>query len=416
MKKITGLASFALSVLFLIMVLVYTAYAIETKPEPEEREVASAEFEVTVVEVSPGPEQASVQAYGEVRAKFELSLRTELPGRIVVLKEDFEAGRVLAENSVVVELDDKSYQQQLAQAKRELAQAKLDLMLERQESEQSQLDWKQSGLTGKVDDLGLRKPQLALAEAKYEQAQALLVVANQNVERTVIRLPFKATIAERLVSPGQFLQGGEAIATLYSTDKLEITVSINSKQWALLGAEGAIGNNSIIGRRVQLLGQGGRQWQGEVDRLAQNLDANTRLRGIVIRVLSPDIEGQLLLPGAFVEVIIPGAKTAGVLALPASSVDSTGDVWFVDSEQRLRNFRAEIIFQKVGTVFVRPPALKPQIVNKSSLNVLLAPLPNYINGQTVQLIRQENKPGDGLNGVEVLSNELNVSNSGSQGK
>ncbi|MCV6622180.1 MAG: HlyD family efflux transporter periplasmic adaptor subunit [Cellvibrionaceae bacterium] len=384
----------------LMLSLAYTVYAIENRPEPEKYQEAQRKVLVTVEAISVGAHQGRVFANAEVRPKYEMSLSSELSARVESLHPLFETGRVLSKGTSLLKVDALRFQQEYAQAQQNLAQANLNLQLEKQESKQALLEWQESGFAKAVsvakgskiakeskgskieaDDLRLRKPQLQLAQAEVEQAAAALKLAKQNLDRTEMRLPFDAVISERLVAPGQFLQAGQAVATIYSANDLELTVMLKPSEWQLLfGANHSIENYQA---NIILSGDDGSSWQAKIARAGQTFDRQTRLRPLVLRVVQDPKQEMSLLSGNFVGVEIPGRVEQGLMAVAASSVSSCGDLWYVDTKKRLRSFSADIAFQHKGTVYVRPPAG----LASQSLDILSSPLPHYVNGQQVEVQR-----------------------------
>ncbi|MBB6522666.1 efflux RND transporter periplasmic adaptor subunit [Pseudoteredinibacter isoporae] len=389
----TGGPLLAALVLFVVSIS-YTSYAIDNKPEPEQQSLDKQLAQVTVQSLSLETHQAYVYAHAEVRSRYELQLSSELSGRVQSLNTAFESGRILPAQTVLLDIDPLRYQQELAQAEQDLAQATLDLMLEQQEAKQARLEWQESGLQGQADDLRLRKPQLQLAKAKLAQTQARLKLAKQNVARTKIDLPFTAVVVERLVAPGQYVQAGEAIATIHSAEELELKVMLNPSQWALLADQ----TPTLVQKNILLRDKQGGQWTAKIARMEQRLDRETRLRSLVLEVVPSDKNQEPLLPGNFVTAEIPGRQEEQLLAVPASSLSSLGELWYVDKEQRLRHFKADISFQYDGKVYVRPPESIASKISNASLDFLTTPLPGYVGGQKVmpQKAKDQNAISDQL--------------------
>lgn len=377
-------AVIVMAFVLLIASVSYTSYAIDKRPEPEQQQSDKNLTQVSVQAIELESHRAYVYAHAEVRSKYELQLRSELSGRVEGLNEQFESGRILPAQAVILDIDPLRYQQELAQARQDLAQAKLDLMLEKQESMQAQLEWQESGLSGQADELRLRKPQLRLAEAKVSQAEAQLQLAEQNIARTRIKLPFTSVVVERLVAPGQYVQAGEAVASIHSAEELELKVMLNQSQWALL----ADNSETLLEKNIILRDKQGEQWSARIARMEQRLDRDTRLRSLVLEVPNSEDSQAPLLPGNFVTAEIPGREEQQLLAVPASSLSSLGELWYVDENQRLRSFRADIAFQYDGKIYVRPPQNIRLITPGKSFELLTTPLPAYVAGQKVMPIKR----------------------------
>lgn len=104
-------------------------------------------------------------------------------------------------------------------------------------------EWR--GVTDQTpSDLALYKPQLAREQANIEAAKADLLIAQRDLNKTVIRAPFNAVVATRSVGLGQYVEQGEVLGQLMSTDIAQIRLPLSVAQ--LKRAP------SLIGKRVEL--------------------------------------------------------------------------------------------------------------------------------------------------------------------
>ena len=365
------------AMLCLTAVFGYTGFAMDVPPPEAVPSQAAQRPVVTVVEVAAGSYRARLQGHGETVPHYNLDLRSEVGGRLLAVAPLLQSGTLVKRGTVLAEVDPLPYRQALAQAEQALAEARLSLMQEQQQVAQAKAEWQQSGLGLTPDSrLVLREPQLQVAVARVEQAEVAVEVARQQLDRCQIRAPFDALVVTRRVAPGQFLQAGESIATLYGTNSAEVRISLSPAQWPLLVGKSGKSDN----RSVQLTSATGQQWQGTITRLGKHVDKSSRQRTVTIRIDNPLAQTPPLATGTFVRADWSGAMIEEVLDVPVSSLSPTGRIWYVDDGQHLANFEADILFQDNGRLFVRPPATElPGAVFK----ILTHPLPSYLSGQLV---------------------------------
>lgn len=261
--------------------LFYTANAIENQPEAEQFEQAATAPKVSVLELSPGSYSAQIRGFGEVRTTDELSLSSQISGRVIWRNPDFSNGRQVRQGDVLLKLDATDYQAALAQAQQSLADANLALQQEKHQSRQAELDWQRAGLTTKPSALLLRKPQLAAARARYHAANTAVKQAQNNLEHTQLKAPFNAVVAARNVSVGTYLQASSELAKLRASDRAEIRIGLTARQWQQLP-------NDLSQASVMLSSQDKQSsWQGQAQQLAASIDNTTRLRELIISVDQP---------------------------------------------------------------------------------------------------------------------------------
>lgn len=375
-KKLFAVAA----ILSLLAAVVYTLVAIESQDLPAVNNAPAPVSEVSVVEVKAETHQARLQGNGEARPHFELTLTAEVTGRITEVNPVLESGQLLDTETVLATIDAIPFEQGVATAKQSLTEAEVALLEAQGEAERARDEWQGAGLgNAQASPLLLRKPQLEAAQARIEQAKAMLKQAERDLAYTHIKAPFEAVVVERLVAPGQYVQAGDAIATLYSVDRIDVRVSLPLQQWALLPDEAQlIGDENVL-----LTSTTGAQWSGVVTHIDRHVDRDSRQRSLVVSVYQPLQQSQPLLAGTFLQAEFHGARREGLLAIPASSLTSRGDIWHVTDANRLSSLPAQVVFQQEGILFVKAPTGYKQGKTDQHLVVLTTPLPSYVPGQQV---------------------------------
>ena len=338
--------------------------------------------DVVVLTVTDATYNASISGYGETQTHYSLTLTAQTSGEVIKQSAQLETGYQVKKGEVLVQLEDSDYQSAVADAKSTLASAKLDLLEEEREASQAQAEWQASGLSGEPDsDLVLHEPQLESARAAVVKAQAALTSAEKDLSRTKITSPFDAIVVERFTAPGSYLQVGSQVATLYSTDMIEVPVPLSTRDWAHLPETTDPADSSWP---VQLKSvEGAETWSGRILRTEQHVDTTTRQRTLLVAVDSPFEQTPPLLPGTFVEVGINGSDVDNVWKLPNSALSQRGEIWYV-TNGILARFATEPLFSNDSSIYVKVPKELAQTPTK----IVVHPLSSYLPGMKVQPVEE----------------------------
>jgi RND family efflux transporter MFP subunit len=317
-------------------------------------------------------------AYGAAETHYQLTLTAEVSGRVENLAEGFEVGSRLAVGTELARIEASNYRAALAAAESERQQARVTLLEEERQALQAEAEWRASGLEGEPDSpLALRQPQLAAARTALDNAQAAVDSARYDLAQTRITLPFDALVISRDIAPGSYLQAGTQVATVYSSDRVEITLSLPARDWQNLPD----GDRLLSGAwPVTLTGvENGQQWQGRVLRTEQHLDSTTRQRSLVVAVDQPLALEKPLLPGTFLKARLVGDQVDGLWQLPSSALSQRGEIWFVDTDEQLDHFATDPLFNDGEHIYVRAP----KTLAGTPIQVLSHPLNSYLKGMLV---------------------------------
>ena len=376
---------FFAAVLFLIVTVVAIQHRITAqaaRPAPVKK-ISRQHPAVSVVTVQSGSYNAQVTAYGAASPHYELTLTAQVAGQVDRLASNFEAGYKLKKGDVIVFLEGSDYQAQVAAAEKNLSDARLILLEEERQALQARVEWDASGVKGEpASALVLRQPQLAAAKAAMTKAEADLISARKNLNHTRILAPFDALVVQRHISPGSYLQAGTPVATLYSTDRVEIAADLSADDWAKLpeAAELNSGQWPVVLNHVQ----NGQKWCGRILRAQHHLDANTRQRGLILALDHPLDSDPPLLPGTFVKATIPGRRLEGLWKLPGSALSQKGEIWYVQADDTLSSFSAKPLFSDGEVIYVSVP----DTLKEREQNVLVHPLNSYLVGMRVNPVQE----------------------------
>ncbi len=339
-RRIQWLAFIAAAIILAIIFLLSRQMMAEYANRPIiKREVPVIRPDVSVVNVKAGRYQASISAFGAATPHFNVLLSAQVAGQVESTSEAFETGLRVTKGTTLATLENSDYRAAVAEAKQQLAEAELLLIQEQRQGLQAAAEWQASGLAGEPDDLVLRKPQLAQAQAAVDNARAQLQSAEKDLQFTQIKAPFDALVVSRDISPGSFVQTGAQVATLYSTDLIEVSVALSEREWQSLPA-----TSQMLATQwpVQLQAvEGNDQWLGQVLRSEQHLDGTTRQRSLIIGVEKPLDQQPPLNPGTFVKATLAGSERDGLWQLPLTSLSQRGDIWYLDADDHLAKFAAK---------------------------------------------------------------------------
>lgn len=215
------------------------------------------------------------------------------------------------------------------------------------------------------------------AEAAVSRDLARLDNQQINVQRTEIRAPFDGRISSLVVSPGDRVQLGQILLSLYDSNALQVRVSIPSSAIDIM--KQALLNGESIGAAVN-----GRQLFATLTQLASEVSRGKS--GVDGLFTVADTDGLLEL-GRAVELTILMPAVEHVIALPLQSVYDNKRVFTID-EGRLRSVEVSPIGQRINAqgkleILVKESALK------SGVAILASNLPKAASGLKVKVINYD---------------------------
>lgn len=376
----------ALALLSIPLTVLYTAYAIENKPLPLVNETKESRTQVSVLYTQPMPYQAEVTAHGEARPRYQLDLLSEVEGRVISISPKLAIGHKTEENMKLISVESMSYQQNLASAQKRYFEAEIAFNQEKVEAQQLS--------RSPISELSSNRDiQFAAVKAQVEEAKASLNKAKRDLSNTKVKAPFNAIVVKRNVNLGQYIRAGDTVATLFSTDRIDVKVSIPNNQWNILPSR-----EKLLGYdEVRLTNGQGDVWLGTVTEVSQHINSNNRQKSLIVSVYSPLEQHTPLYAGTFLTVSIPAIQGNNLLEIPVSSLTSSGDIWYVDNAQSLQRFVPKIVFQQEGLLYLEPPIIDA-LDTSQSLPILARPLPSYVVGQKVVSNNRVAMPLVGENG------------------
>ena len=330
--------------------LMFMLFSSMKKPPEEKEEVDNTPI-VAVEPISVVPMTLQVESYGVVKPKYETELVAQVNGQIVELSDTFVRGGFVKKGQLLARIDPNDYEAALIDAEANMASARAALETERAQGRVAEQEWKRITNTSPTE-LSLRKPQLAQELARVKAAQASVLRAKRNLERTQLRAPYDAMIESRNVGLGSFVAMGSMVGKLLSTSIAEVRLPVADNQLEFLVAQGEGASVNLVGTFA------GREtvWQAKIVRSEGVIDSKSRMSYLVAEIHDPYalVERMKETPvrfGSYVTAKILGLEIAQAASIPRHLVDNNR-VAILDNESKLHYTEINIVRQDGRNVIV----------------------------------------------------------------
>ncbi|MFO7725167.1 MAG: efflux RND transporter periplasmic adaptor subunit [Oceanipulchritudo sp.] len=266
--------------------------------KPPANENQGGDFPVTAV-IAPVEERVleeKIFLVGSLEAIEEVELISEVDAPVTDIL--FEEGEPVEPDDTLIRLDDRKLKASVAEmkARYDLAQANVErskTLLERNTISQQEFDQ-------------------ALAE--FDSAKAILDLARERLQDATIHAPFKGVMTERLISRGQYMTRGQPLASLVTTDPIEVEFNIPERYIGQLRLD----------QRIEITVEAWpeKRFAGKVSFISPRVDRNSRT--ILLKARIPNPDGHLK-PGMFGSLELIFRVREAALVIPEASISYTGD-------------------------------------------------------------------------------------------
>ena len=286
-----------------------------------------------------------VRSQGTVRPRTETVLSAEVSGTITSVSPKFIAGGVFEAGETLLRIDPTNYVVAVDQAKALVEQRKIE----------------HDGAR-KLRSQGYRaESEYAQAKAALASAEAELVRARRNLERTYIRVPYDGMVRSKAADLGQYVSPGTQLGVVFATDTAEVRLSLTDLDLAFvdLPAPGAFDESEgPSGPKVMLSArQKGRytEWPARIVRSEGVVDEQSRVTYAVARIEDPyalTSDREPLPIGSFVGARIEGSSVEDIIRVPRSALRGSDQLVFVDEENRIRLRTVRIVRSDADFVYL----------------------------------------------------------------
>ena len=260
---------------------------------------APVDVAATTLQAETAPR--TLQALGELRAVRQVMLPAEVAGRVAAIR--FEAGRTVQAGQLLVQLDDATEQADLAAAQAQAAFARQQL--------------------ARADALAatgaLAQEVLQQRQAEHDQSAARVLQLQARIRQKRIEAPFAGELGLRRIDLGQYLQPGDAAASLTDLSSLQVNFDLPQQELAQVRVGQSLLLHSGAPDTAPV--------RARVSAVEPQVGRDTRSATVQATVPpAPDAQHRLR-PGMYVTVALELPPEAGALLLPATAVmtSSSGD-------------------------------------------------------------------------------------------
>jgi membrane fusion protein (multidrug efflux system) len=310
---------------------------------------------------------STLGAIGTVSAVHGVVVSADLPG--VVEKIAFESGQMVRQGDLLLQLDTRQEQAQLAAAVAQLELAKINL-----DRSQKLVD----------TEIGAQA-DLDRSKAEYKAAEGTVGNIRATIDRKTIRAPFAGVLGIRQANLGEYMTGGTPIVPLQSLQPIYVNFSVPQQEIARM----------TIGSEVRVTSSESKAvGTGKVTAVDSVIDPGTR--NIAVQATLPNPDGKLH-PGMFVQTSMVLGKASDVITIPASSINHApyGDSVYIIAD--LKDPKGNT-YKGVRQQFVKVGAgLGDQVAIVSGVNpgdeVVTSGVFKLRNGAAVQ-VNNKKQPGN----------------------
>jgi RND family efflux transporter MFP subunit len=393
------------AVVLLVGVVAMLALASMKKP-PAEARLDERPLHVEVQEVSTRDVPVVIAGFGEARALDVVTISPEVPGRIVMVHPQLEAGEIIARGDILFRIDERDYRADHSEAaasvrqwqntilrlrkqaaidaqrlktlrrSQRLAEAEFDRLKRLYENDRvgtrSAVDAAERAANTARDQadqmdqaVTLYPIQIREAQSSLKASQARLEIAAIRLERCVVAAPFAGRVRSVAIEEGQYVQTGIAAVTLADDSILEIHIPIDSRdarQWLRFQSDASPSGGAWFGALEPVTCRikwteaiDGQHWQGTLHRVVE-FNKETRTVTVAVRISAAEAvsgapERIPLVEGMFCRVEIPGKIMSGVMALPRWAVSFENTVYVV-RDSRLKTVGVRVVRIQGDRVFI----------------------------------------------------------------
>ncbi len=360
-------------IIVLAAVLAAVIWQLRDDLAPEEERWEPGRVAVEVAPIETGPIADVRELTGTLEPQNAFTVAPKIGGGIERIHADI--GDAVERNTVLIELDDDEARQEVAEAEAALLlaeaekeQAESDAELARREFERTQVLARrdlasQSDLDTARARASAEDARVAVGAARVSEREATLGRARVRLSYTQVRATWppeddgEYVVGERMISRGDTVSANEPLLTLLAIDPLKAVVFAPERDYAPLER----GQSATV--RADALP--GKDFPGEVARLAPRFDEASRQARIEVEVANPEHD---LKPGMFTTVAIEVGRADDAQLVPVEALtrlDGRRGVYLVDAagdDVRARFIPVEVGIEGDGYAEIREPALEGRVV------------------------------------------------------
>lgn len=298
---------------------------------------------------------------GRLDGSDNVEVRARVQGYVQEIA--YNEGTVVNEGDVLLRLDPRPYEAEVAQAQAKLAEAQANQDKTDQE-EQRQTDLFNKKVASDRDYRNAVQANLA-AKATVDASHAAVDQAELNLEYATIKSPIKGIVGTRIFTVGNFVpagSGGTEITKISTVDPIELRFGVSEKEYLEWAEDISVLLAKPLEQRdedFELIRADGKvhPYKGRLFAADRAVDPNTGT--IRITAIFPN-PGNILRPGQFARVRLKVDERIGALLVAQRAVvemQGKNFVWVVDDANKA-SMRSVTVGPRIGSDWIIDDGLK----------------------------------------------------------
>lgn len=277
--------------------------------------------EVGVVTVQRGTAAQTEELPGRLQAVRTAQVRARVEG--IVEHRVFREGSDVKAGDVLYRLDARTLESNVASARAAVAKVRADADVTRATEKRYRALLQDRGVSAQEYEQAVARARQS--EADVAAAQAALTRAQIDRGYATVRAPISGRVGRTMVTEGALVGRNDAtpLTTIEQLDPVWVNFSQSSTEFQQMRQQIRSGRvQAADDVPVQLLLEDGQEYSRPGRLLFQDLAVDPATGTIALRAELPNPQRELL-PGQFVRVRLPLAKSADVLAVPQRAVQAS---------------------------------------------------------------------------------------------
>ena len=340
----------SIGIVILLMTIALIVFMVKSKKRPSfSQEQKPPELKLITENIAPIQDNIVITANGNINAKWQTEIKSEVNGPITFISDNLLVGAAFNKGDVLLKIEPIIYRSQLSRQKANLALAQEQLLEQEVRSKRALNDWESLNSNKPANDYTLRKPQLNSAKMNLQAAESDLMVAENNLSKTIIRAPYDGFVNSRSVDLGETIQTGTTLAEVFSSEHLELMLPLKNAQIEM------ILSSQDTNIKVFDISHPEKYWVAQFSRVDQSIDQKSRWRNLFLSIDQKDNSNKNLpIQGSFLQAQITLDLDTEFLRIDEQSLSMQGEIWLVGADSLLQKTKPNIAFRNNGSIFLYP--------------------------------------------------------------
>ncbi|MCU4177336.1 efflux RND transporter periplasmic adaptor subunit [Carboxylicivirga sp. N1Y90] len=307
----------------------------------------------------------TIESSGRVVAFNEITISSEVSGRLANANKLFKAGTSYQKGEVIARVENEEFLFQLrAQRSRfmqNLAASLADVKIDYPESYDRWLKFFEKVESDKnlpdLPEIKNSKERIFLAARNVLNDYYSIKGNEARLEKHNIIAPFNGTLKEVSMQVGSVVNMGTRLGTFTRTDLFELEVPVASENINIIKA----GMNVTIKNK-----QGENFWTGTVDRLADVMNSATQSLSVYISI--PSNTQHPLYDGMYLSAEIEGAEINNVIGIPRDAIFNDNHVNILVDNKLVKKTIEKVFFNN-ETVYIQGLEQGSKVVTEPILGI-----------------------------------------------